>query len=256
LSTKLATDASSAADSASRLMIVIATYNERENLPTLVERLRQVAPQATLLIIDDNSPDGTGQWAEERGQSDTQVRVVHRSGKQGLGSAILLAMRAAIAENFDLLLNLDADWSHPPDAIPDLLAGMRQHDVMIGSRYIPGGGTAGWPWHRRLMSRAVNWYSRWALRLPTRDCSGGYRCFRTATLAKLDLSRIRSSGYSFHEELLWHLKRTGASFGETPILFVDRRFGSSKINLREAFTALWVIFRLGCREWLLPAPRR
>jgi dolichol-phosphate mannosyltransferase len=233
-----------------RLLVVVATYNEKQNLPSLVDRILQVVPQATLLVIDDNSPDGTGDWVRSRAEHDSRVRLHGRPGKQGLGSAILLAMRTAVDEGYEALLNLDADWSHDPEAIPALLEGLSQYDVMIGSRYVPGGGTEGWPWYRRWMSRAVNWYSRWALRLTTRDCSGGFRCFRCSVLGRLDFSRIRSPGYSFHEEMLWHLKRCGATMGETPIRFVDRRVGQSKINAREAITALWVITRLGFREWM------
>jgi dolichol-phosphate mannosyltransferase len=151
------------------------------------------------------------------------------------------------------VLNMDADFSHQPRYLPDLLHGMEPEDgtavdVMIGSRYVPGGGTEGWPLRRRLMSRGVTCYARWLLGLSPKDCSGAFRCYRTELLARLDFDAIRSRGYSFQEEILWHLTRLGARFAETPIIFVDRQRGASKIDSREAIAALWVIFRLGLRN--------
>jgi len=155
---------------------------------------------------------------------------------------------------------MDADFSHHPRYLPDLLGGMDPAgnppvDVMIGSRYIPGGGIEGWPWKRHFMSRAVNLYSRWLLGLKPKDCSGAFRCYRTSVLTRLDFHAVRSLGYSFQEEILWHLKRAGARFGETPIVFVDRRVGASKINSKEALSALWIILGLGARNWLGRRPR-
>ena len=167
----------------------------------------------------------------------------------------MAGMRYAIREGYEYVLNMDADFSHSPRYLPDLLTGMdppggQAVDVMIGSRYIPGGGIEGWPLRRHLMSRGVNWYARWLLGLSPRDVSGGFRCYRTAVLARLDFGAIRSRGYSFQEEILWRLRRAGARFGETPIVFVDRQQGASKIDLRESFSALWIIFALGVRRWL------
>jgi dolichol-phosphate mannosyltransferase len=233
-----------------RTLVSVATYNELENLPLLVDEIFAVAPHVDLLVIDDNSPDGTGDWADERAQSDPRVHVVHRAGKLGLGTATIAAMKYAIERDYDYLLNLDADFSHHPRYVPDLLAGMDNADVMIGSRYCPGGGVKDWPLKRRLMSRGVNFYARTALGLISKDCSGAYRCFRVATLKKLDFDSIRSRGYSFQEEILWHLKRAGARFAETPIIFADRERGQSKINSREAWAALWIIFRLGVKNWV------
>jgi dolichol-phosphate mannosyltransferase len=233
-----------------RVLVSVATYNELENLPLLVEEIFTVAPHVELLVIDDNSPDGTGRWAKERSQADPRVHVVQRAGKLGLGTATIAAMQYAIEHDYDYLLNLDADFSHHPRYIPSLIAGMDQADVMIGSRYCPGGGVKDWPLKRRLMSQAVNLYARTALGIQSRDCSGAYRCFRVDTLRKLDFSKIRSRGYSFQEEILWHLKRAGARFGETPIIFADRERGQSKINGKEALAALWIIFRLGAKNWI------
>jgi len=167
-------------------------------------------------------------------------------------------MKYALQHGYRYVLNLDADFSHPPRNLPALLAGMDPPcgppaDVTIASRYIPGGGVEGWPLRRRLMSRAVNCYARWLLGLKPRDCSGGFRCYRTALLARLDFNAIRSRGYSFQEEILWRLKRLGARMTETPFVFVDRRHGTSKINLREARAALGIILCLGLKNLL---PRR
>jgi dolichol-phosphate mannosyltransferase len=234
---------------AARALVTIATYNEIENLPPLVEAIFAQAPEVDLLVIDDNSPDGTGEWCDERSASDRRVRCLHRPGKLGLGTATIAAMRYAIEHDYELVLNMDADFSHHPRYIPPLLAGMERADVMIGSRYVAGGGVKDWPLMRRLMSWGVNTYARLLLGLRPRDCSGAFRCYRIALLKKIDFDSIRSRGYSFQEEILWLLKRAGARFGETPILFADRERGQSKINSREALSALWIIFRLGIKNW-------
>jgi dolichol-phosphate mannosyltransferase len=238
---------------ADKTLITVATYNEMENLPRLVEEIFQYAPQADLLVIDDNSPDGTGEWCDRRSAADPRVHCWHRPGKQGLGTAIITGMKYGIEQGYRQVLNMDADFSHHPRYLPALLAGMDPPggppvDVMIGSRYVPGGGVEGWPLRRHLMSRGVNCYARWLLGLRPKDCSGSYRCYRTAVLAKLDFAAVRSRGYSFQEEILWHLKRAGARFGETPIIFADRQRGASKIDSGEALAALRIIFALGIRN--------
>lgn len=237
-----------------RTLITVATYNERENLPDLVEQIFAQAPEADLLVIDDNSPDGTGEWCDEQAAKDSRLHCLHRSGKLGLGTAIIAGMKYGIEHDYDYVLNLDADFSHHPRYIPALISGMDPEngepcDVMIGSRYVPGGGTEGWPLRRKLMSRGVNLYARTLLGLKPKDCSGAFRCFRTELLKKLDFDGIRSKGYSFQEEILWRLKRVGARFGESPIVFADRERGSSKINSGEALEAVWIIFRLGVTNW-------
>lgn len=235
-------------------LVTIATYNEIDNLPRLVDAIKEVVPDVDILVIDDNSPDGTGQWCDTRAAIDDQFHVMHREGKLGLGTATIAAMKYAIEHQYPYMLNMDADFSHHPRFLPDLIAGIQQEgddaaDVVIGSRYVPGGGIEGWPWRRHFMSSSVNFYARTLLGLKPKDCSGAFRCFRTDILKKLDFDQIRSRGYSFQEEILWLLKRQGARFRETPIIFVDRTRGESKINLKEAFAALLVIFRLGIKNW-------
>jgi dolichol-phosphate mannosyltransferase len=237
-----------------RNLIVLTTYNELENLPTLVDEIFKCAPQVDVLVVDDNSPDGTGRWVAERGASEPRLKLLARQGKLGQGSAVVAGLRYAVEQGYDTVISMDADFSHHPRYIPQVLAGLersaggKHFDVMIGSRYVSGGGVEGWPLRRRLMSRAVNIYTRRLLRLRTRDCSGGFRGYRTDCLARLDFSQLISTGYSFHEEFLWRLKRLDCRIGETPIVFVDRVKGYSKINAHEAWTAVRLIFKLGLQE--------
>jgi len=239
----------------SSTLVVIATYNEIENLPRLTDEVFRHASDVDVLVVDDNSPDGTGDWCDERAATDRRIHVIHRPGKLGLGSATITGLRYAIEHAYAYVLVMDADFSHHPRYIPALRARMNPDDgesaadVVIGSRYVKGGGVEGWPFGRRLASRAINAYARNLLGLGLRDCSGAFRCFRTELLKQIDFDAMHSQGYAFLEEILWHLKRKGARFGEEPIVFVDRQKGRSKINTREALAALWVILRLGLRNW-------
>ena len=261
-----------------KTLVAIATYNEIENLPNLVGAIRQNLPDADILVVDDNSPDGTGSWCLDRKVSDTHFDCLIRSGKLGLGTAVLASMQYAIANKYDFLVNMDADFSHPPEKLPELLMAMQnisndrksnknhavetqpkmnmelqskqQMDVAIGSRYVPGGKIEGWPMYRRWMSRAVNGLARLCLGLKTRDNSGAFRCYRVSTLQRvleqpIAQGQIRSKGYSFFEEILFLLHRGGANMVEIPITFVDRKFGKSKINQKEALKAIAIIFALG-----------
>jgi dolichol-phosphate mannosyltransferase len=244
---------SSPRPSASHCLVTVATYNEMENLPRLTEQILGVMPDLQLLVVDDNSPDGTGQWAAGRAAEDPRIHHLGRPGKEGLGSAIVAAMRWAIEREYEYLINLDGDFSHDPRQIPQFLEAMepsgdKPSDLVIGSRYIPGGKIEGWPWRRYWMSRGVNWYTRRMLGTTIADCSSGYRCYRVTTLARMPLDQIRSTGYSFHEEFLWHLAQAGGVCREVPIHFIDRTEGESKINLREGLVALKVIAQLGFRR--------
>ncbi len=233
-----------------RILVGIATYNERDNLAALVGDIFDNLPAAHILVIDDNSPDGTGKLADELHAADPRVRVLHRPGKLGLGSAILTGMQRAMDDGYDCYVSMDADYSHHPRYLPALVKGMERNDVMIGSRYIPGGGTEGWPLSRQLMSQGVNYLVRLLMRLPAKDCSGGFRCYRVSTLRAARPQRLRSKGYSFQEEMLYRCRRAGARIGETPIVFVNRRAGASKVNPHEVVRSLVTLIELGGAAFL------
>jgi dolichol-phosphate mannosyltransferase len=230
---------------AARLLVTIATYNERENLPELIQGIHQYLPEADVLVIDDNSPDGTGRLADEMARKDARIQVLHRSGKLGLGTAIVAGLRHAMRNDYDYVINMDADFSHHPRYLPNLVAGMNRYDVMIGSRYVPGGGVRNWPFRRQLTSRSVNGLSRLLLRIPAHDTSGAYRCYRVDKLRDIDFDSLWSKGYSFQEEILYRCRKAGCRMGETPIIFEDRRAGSSKVNWKEMARSLGILLALG-----------
>ena len=231
-----------------KTLIMLCTYNERENITELIPELHAVAPDATILIIDDNSPDGTGRLATQLSTTDPRVQVLHRVEKQGLGTATLAGFRYAIDNGFEFVVNLDADFSHNPKYIPELTQQMSECDVAIGSRYVRGGGVAGWTRGRRLMSQSINVWARLCLGLPTQDNSGSFQCYRVSKLAEIDWSLTIAKGYAFQEEVLYRCERVKCRMVEVPIIFEDRRFGTTKINLGECLTAGWVIFALGIQR--------
>jgi dolichol-phosphate mannosyltransferase len=235
--------------SAQRTLVALATYNERDNLQELLTAIRRHAPAVEALVIDDNSPDGTGELADQLSRDNPWLHVMHRAGKLGLGTALLAAMQFAMAQNYDLLVTMDADGSHSPRYLPDLLAGMERYDVMIGSRYVPGGGTINWPASRLWMSWGVNTLVRVLMRLPAKDCSGGYRCYRVGRLRQAHPERLLSHGYSFQEEMLYRCRRVRCRIGETPIVFENRRLGASKVNRHEALRSMAVLVYLGLRAF-------
>lgn len=231
-----------------RTLVAVATYNEVENLPDLLTEIFHHAPDVDVLVIDDNSPDGTGQWCDEHAVSEPRLFCLHRPGKLGLGTATLEGMEYAVRNGYASLLTMDADFSHHPRFIPEL----RRHSVenpdvgiVVGSRYVSGGRVVGWPWYRRMMSRIINSYARCLLGLRVKDCSGAFRLYRTSVLDTLDRTRILSTGYSYLEEILWRLQRSGATAIEVPIEFVDRQRGETKISWHEAVVAVFLIFWLG-----------
>ena len=227
------------------LLITLCTYNEIENLPKLIPEIHEHAPDAHVLVVDDSSPDGTGELADEMAAKDERIHAIHRQGKLGLGTAIVAGFRYGIQHGYDQLINMDADFSHHPRYLPAMREAMSETDVSIGSRYVPGGGVEGWNWKRHFMSTSINLYARLLLGLPNKDNSGSYRCYRIEDLSKLDFDQVRSKGYSFQEEILYMCRRIGCRMKEVPIVFEDRRFGTSKISWKESVSALWVIFRLG-----------
>jgi dolichol-phosphate mannosyltransferase len=228
----------------STTLVALATYNEIGNLPSLVDAIEGILPEADVLVVDDNSPDGTGKWCYSRAITDSRLKYVHRPRKLGLGSATLDAMRFALSFNYDVLVTMDADWSHDPQYLPNVVEATERADVVLGSRYCVGGAIEGWPLRRRILSRGMNWLSRLLLRLPIRDSSGAFRAYRVAALRKIDLACIRSTGYSYLEEILWHLHRSGAEFVEVPITFRERRAGRSKISAREVYNKVSTLLRL------------
>jgi dolichol-phosphate mannosyltransferase len=232
-----------------RTLVSVATYNERDNLAPLVQEICKELPTADVLVIDDNSPDGTGQLADELAATNPRLHVLHRPGKLGLGTAVLDGMRYAMDQGYDYFLNMDADFSHHPRYLPALVAGMDRHDVMIGSRYVPGGGTENWPLSRRIISRAVNGLSRFLMGLSARDCSGAFRCYRVTKLRDAHLERVVSRGYSFQEEVLYRCRRAGCRFGEIPIVFANRRAGATKVNTREAVRSLAILVYIGTQAF-------
>jgi len=240
-----------------KTLVMTATYNEIENLPQLVDEIWRCEQDVDILVIDDNSPDGTGEWCDRRRAEDPRLHCIHRPGKLGLGTATIAGLRYAMEKGYDVVINMDADFSHPPERLSALRAKIEAAevppvDVAIGSRYVAGGRIEGWPPLRHLMSRGVNLYAKIFLGLPMRDCSGAFRAYRTSILRRLDFSTIRSRGYSFQEEILWRLNRLGARFAETPITFVDRARGKSKINGKESLLALWIIVILGLEGLFRP----
>jgi dolichol-phosphate mannosyltransferase len=240
---------SAAGPPAPRVLVSLATYNEHDNLRPLVEEIRKYLPHCHVLVVDDNSPDGTGKLADELAAADPTIHVLHRPGKLGLGTATLAAMNYAIAHGYDFLQNMDADFSHPPRYLPGIHAGMAKCDVMIGSRYTRGGGTENWPFIRLVLSTTVNGIVRFLFRMPVKDASGAYRCYRVAKLKNAKLEQTKSRGYSFQQEVLFRCYRSGMKLGEYPILFENRRAGASKVNGKEALRSIAMIFYLGLRNF-------
>ena len=225
-----------------RSLIVIPTYNERENITGLIDDVLRIIPTTDILVIDDNSPDGTGQVLDEIHARVPQVRVLHRPGKMGLGTAYVQGFQYAIENGYDLVFEMDADYSHDPRYLPSFFQMAEQADLVIGSRYIQGGGTPNWSALRKFISGGGNIFARAVLGIPTRDCTGGYRCYRTAALRTLRLDLIHAQGYAFQVEMAYIFWKRGYRVREVPIIFVDRRVGKSKMSRKifiEAFT--WVL---------------
>ncbi len=213
-----------------KTLIIIPTYNEIDNLRPLLEEIFSYAPETDILIVDDNSPDGTGDLADEIHNENPRVHVLHRPGKLGLGTAYIAGFKYAIEHNYDAAFEMDADFSHDPRYLPDFLKAIENADVVIGSRYIPGGNTPNWSMLRRLISGGGNIFARFMLGIPVHDCTAGYRCYRREVLEKIDLDTIQSQGYAFQVELAYRVMKQGFKIVETPIVFMDRRVGKSKMS--------------------------
>lgn len=230
-----------------RVLVVVPTYNEAENLASIVGRIRAAAPEAEVLVADDASPDGTGAIAGRLAAADRRVHVLHRSGKQGLGAAYLAGFGWAAERGYDVVVEMDADGSHAPEQLPRLLAALRTADVVLGSRWVPGGKVVNWPLHRMLLSRGANLYTRVVLGLPLGDATGGYRAYRMPVLDKLDTGSVRSQGYCFQVDLAWRAHRHGLRVVEVPITFTERERGASKMSPAIVREALWRVTVWGAR---------
>jgi len=224
--------------------VVIPTYNERENIGALVPQILEL-PRFRVLVVDDSSPDGTAEVVEDLARQDARVGLLSRPSKQGLGRAYIAGFRRALTEGAEFICEMDADFSHDPQYLPHLLAAAEtDYDLVLGSRYVRGGGTVDWGLVRRLISRGGNIYARAILGLPVMDATGGYRCYRRRVLEALNLDAIRSNGYSFQIEMVYRSMRAGFRIGEVPIVFPDRRVGQSKMSRRIVFEALLTVWRL------------
>ena len=231
-----------------RAVMVVPTYNEVDNLADLLARVRRTTPEVDVLVVDDNSPDGTGALADRLAAQDRQVQVLHRPAKEGLGAAYGHGFRVALAAGYDLIGEMDADGSHLPEQLPLLLEASADADLVIGSRWVPGGTVVNWPWHRRALSRAGNAYTRVLLGVRVRDATAGFRVFRRETLETIDLDQVQSLGYAFQVELTFRTLRAGLRVVEVPIEFVERVRGDSKMTPEVARESLVRITRWGVRQ--------
>ena len=222
-----------------RIVVIIPTYNEILTLPSIMSRVRASVPQAHVLVVDDNSPDGTGALADGLVAADDHVHVLHRVDKAGLGAAYLAGFSWALEQKFDVVVEMDADGSHQPEQLPDLLAALVDADLVLGSRWVQGGGVENWPKSREILSRGGNAYTRAMLGVPLHDATGGYRAFRSTALRSLDLDQVASQGYCFQVDLAWRAVQRGLRVTEVPIWFVERTAGTSKMSQRIVLEALW-----------------
>jgi dolichol-phosphate mannosyltransferase len=238
-----------------RIVVIIPTYNERENLPLITARLRAAVPEAHVLVADDNSPDGTGAIADDLVAADDHVHVMHRRGKEGLGAAYLAGFDWALDNGYDVVVEMDADGSHQPEQLPRLLDALRGADLVLGSRWVPGGSVVNWPKSREALSRGGSLYTRMMLGVPMKDATGGYRAFRADTLRRIDLTGVESAGYCFQVELGWRAVKAGLRVREVPIDFVERELGDSKMSQKIVVEALWRVTVWGAQDKTAKAKR-
>jgi dolichol-phosphate mannosyltransferase len=239
-----------------RVLVVIPTYNEAENLRPIVDRVRRAAPSVDVLIADDNSPDGTGAIADDLAAADAAVHVLHRPGKQGLGAAYVAGFGWARERGYDAVVEMDADGSHAPEELPRLLDALGEADVVLGSRWVRGGKVVNWPMHRLLLSRGGNYYTRLALGMPVKDATGGYRAYRMPVLDKIEIDSVASQGYCFQVDLAWRAYRSGCRVAEVPITFAERERGASKMSSSIVREALWRVTVWGAQARVLAMRRR
>lgn len=223
------------------VLVLVPTYNERENLPRILQRLRDSVPDADILVLDDNSPDGTGQLADDLAAADDHIKVLHRAGKEGLGKAYLAGFAWGTEHGYDAMVEIDADGSHPPERLPAMIEAAANADLVIGSRWMKGGSVVNWPKRREVLSRGANLYVRGALGTRVHDATAGYRVYRTSTLETIDVQSVSSQGYGFQIDLTWRVLQAGLTIVELPIRFVEREIGVSKMTgniISEAFVSV------------------
>lgn len=237
-----------------RPVVIIPTYNERGNIASLIEQLYHHVPELQIVVVDDNSPDGTGQILDELAKSNARLHPIHRPGKLGLGTAHIAGMKWAISQNLDPIMTMDADFSHAPRSVPDLISSVSRYDLVIGSRYVPGGGTLNCTIPRKALSRGANTFARLVLGLKANDTTAGFRAYRRAVLESIDLDSTVSNGYSFLIEMLYFCQQRGWRIGEVPILFEDRLHGTSKVSRQEIYKALGTVARLRLERGKLASP--
>jgi dolichol-phosphate mannosyltransferase len=227
-----------------RALVIIPTYNERENVPRIIPAILGQDPRLDVLVVDDASPDGTGKIVDSLAEREPRIHVMHRAGKLGLGTAYLDGFRWGLAREYDVLFEMDADFSHDPSHLPQFLAAIEDYDLVLGSRYLEGRVTvANWPIGRLLLSYFANVYARWVTGLPVADSTGGFKCFRREALAAIDLDSVESNGYAFQIEMSFRAWKKGFRIGEIPIVFVDRNIGESKMSKRIVREAVWRVWR-------------
>lgn len=232
-----------------KALICLPTYDERENLAPMIEAILAVVPRVEVLVIDDNSPDGTGRLADEIAAREPRVKVLHRAGKEGLGRAYLAGFAWALARDYGLVLEMDCDFSHDPKYLPAMLAAAEGADLVLGSRYVNGGGTVNWGLLRKLISRGGSYYARTILGLAVRDLTGGFKCFRREVLEAIDLASVECTGYAFQIELTYRAVRRGFQVRELPIVFADRRVGHSKMSRRIVLEAIRKVWSIRLSGW-------
>ncbi|MCW2600672.1 MAG: dolichol-phosphate mannosyltransferase [Frankiales bacterium] len=238
------------------LLVIVPTYNERDNLEIIASRLHAAVPEAHLLVVDDNSPDGTGALADELAARTDWVKVLHRSGKEGLGAAYVAAFCWAKEHGYDVVVEMDADGSHAPEQLPRLLAALEHADLVLGSRWVDGGEVVNWPKSREVLSRGGNAYTRLVLRLPLRDATGGYRAYRRSVLDSVLETGVASQGYCFQVDLAWQIWKAGHRVVEVPITFVERERGESKMSRAIVLEALWRVTVWGVKSKPWRSPNR
>jgi dolichol-phosphate mannosyltransferase len=231
-----------------RVLVVIPTYNESENLGPILARIDAAVPSVDVLVVDDNSPDGTGKLADAMARDDSRVHVLHRADKTGLGAAYIAGFDWGLDADYDVLVEMDADGSHPPEQLPRLLAALGHADLVLGSRWVPGGHVVNWPMHRELLSRGANLYTRLALGTELRDATGGFRAYRREVLEAIDYAAVASQGYCFQIDLAWRAARSGYRVVEVPITFTERERGESKMSGSIVREALWRVTEWGAAE--------